>query len=88
MATALVYIAIVLTAMQVGLATTKLGHDQAFQQASYGFMVFSILAPLIVLSVVFLIIGVGYCFHWKHALQDRRKRRDELPHVIPENAKH
>ncbi|KAL8910029.1 MAG: hypothetical protein Q9171_004655 [Xanthocarpia ochracea] len=39
------YLAVVLTAMQVGLATTRLQGSYAFQQASFGFTVFSILAP-------------------------------------------
>lgn len=53
------YIAIVLTAMQVGLATDRLGQNKAFQNASYGFTVFSILGPLILVSLAafgFLII--------------------------------
>jgi hypothetical protein len=45
---AFVYITIVLTAMQVGLATHRLGNDDRFQNASYGFTIFSILTPLIV----------------------------------------
>ncbi|KAI0476686.1 hypothetical protein F4859DRAFT_504245 [Xylaria cf. heliscus] len=44
--TATVYIAIVLTAMQVGLATDMLKDNTAFQRASYGFTVFAILGPL------------------------------------------
>lgn len=39
------FIALVLTAMQVGLATTRLSHNEAFQRASYGFTVFSIVFP-------------------------------------------
>ncbi|KAJ6785756.1 hypothetical protein PWT90_04846 [Aphanocladium album] len=54
LASATVYIAIVLTAMQVGLATESLGHNQAFQSASYGFTVFSILGPLIAASLIML----------------------------------
>jgi hypothetical protein len=42
-----VYITIVLTAMQVGLATHRLCNDDRFQNASYGFTIFSILTPLI-----------------------------------------
>ncbi|KAJ9660143.1 hypothetical protein H2201_007050 [Coniosporium apollinis] len=45
------YITIVLSAMQVGLATTKLQDNGRFQQAAYGFTIFSILAPLIALGI-------------------------------------
>ncbi|CAG1982590.1 unnamed protein product [Fusarium graminearum] len=41
-----VYIVVVLTAMQVGLATETLAKNSTFQSASYGFTVFSILGPL------------------------------------------
>lgn len=47
-----VYITIVLTAMQVGLATDRLGKSDMFQNASYGFTVLSILTPLLVLIVI------------------------------------
>ncbi|KAK0722209.1 hypothetical protein B0T26DRAFT_701817 [Lasiosphaeria miniovina] len=46
MATAAVFIALVLTAMQVGLATERLQGNADFQQASYGFTVFAILGPM------------------------------------------
>ncbi|KAJ6033775.1 uncharacterized protein N7446_007932 [Penicillium canescens] len=47
-----IYVALVLTAMQVGLATTRLGDSLPFQRASYGFTVFSILGPLIAIMLV------------------------------------
>ena len=47
---AFVYITIVLTAMQVGLATDRLAQSDMFQNASYGFTVFSILTPLIIIA--------------------------------------
>ena len=47
---AFVYISIVLTAMQVGLATGRLGQSDTFQNVSYGFTVFSIVAPLIIVA--------------------------------------
>lgn len=53
------YVTIVLSVMQVGLATTKLKDNERFDQASYGFTVFSILAPLIALGIaaaVFLLL--------------------------------
>ncbi|KAK4119814.1 hypothetical protein N657DRAFT_658791 [Parathielavia appendiculata] len=46
MATAAVFVALVLTAMQVGLATELLQTNTTFQQASYGFTVFAILGPI------------------------------------------
>lgn len=53
----LLYITIVLTAMQVGLATDRLKGNAAFSKASSGFTIFSILAPLaIILGVIFLAI--------------------------------
>ncbi|KAM0287306.1 hypothetical protein ACHAO9_007710 [Fusarium lateritium] len=55
MATATVYVAIVLTAMQVGLATEKLGENTFFQSASYGFTVFALFAPLACAGIVFLV---------------------------------
>ncbi len=47
-----VYITIVLTAMQVGLATNRLRQSDIFQNASYGFTVFSILTPLIIIATL------------------------------------
>ncbi|KAK8855037.1 glycosyltransferase family 28 domain-containing protein [Apiospora arundinis] len=47
LATILGYVVIVLSAMQVGLGVDKLQSDSAFQSASYGFTIFSILAPLV-----------------------------------------
>jgi hypothetical protein len=59
MAAATIFIALVLTAMQVGLATERLQDDVAFQQASYGFTVFAILGPLCAFGLVVL----GALFH-------------------------
>ncbi|KAG7286655.1 hypothetical protein NEMBOFW57_008966 [Staphylotrichum longicolle] len=54
MATATVFIAVVLTAMQVGLATERLQGDPTFQQASYGFTIFAILGPICAFALVVL----------------------------------
>lgn len=57
------YILLILSAMQVGLGTDKLKDDDAFQAASYGFAVFSILGPmgavLMFLAVFVVIVGVN-----------------------------
>ncbi|VBB80787.1 Putative protein of unknown function [Podospora comata] len=54
MATAAVFLALVLTAMQVGLATERLQKDTTFQQASYGLTVFAILGPICAFGLVVL----------------------------------
>lgn len=69
-----VYIAVVLGAMQVGLGTDALVGNHAFQSASYGFTVFSILGPLVALGI----IGALFCFmfinNWISAVAFKRKR--------------
>ncbi|KND86058.1 hypothetical protein TOPH_09274 [Tolypocladium ophioglossoides CBS 100239] len=74
LASATVYIAIVLTAMQVGLATESLARNNTFQSASYGFAVFSILGPLIAASLIILAFCCVFVSNWFKAL-DFRKRR-------------
>lgn len=50
-----IYIALVLAAMQVGLATDHLSGSLPFQNASYGFTLFSILGPLIMVLLVAIV---------------------------------
>lgn len=54
LATATVFVALVLTAMQVGLATDQLKANDAFMAVSYGFSVFAILGPLCVFGLILL----------------------------------
>lgn len=54
MAAAAVFIALVLTAMQVGLATERLQSNADFQRASYGFTIFAILGPMCAFGLVVL----------------------------------
>ncbi|KAJ3488537.1 hypothetical protein NLG97_g6182 [Lecanicillium saksenae] len=78
LASVTVFIAVVLTAMQVGLATEALGHNNAFQSASYGFTVFSILGPLIAVALVVLrFIGI-FVWNWVRAFYRMRTRYDKL----------
>ncbi|KAJ3494361.1 hypothetical protein NLG97_g4134 [Lecanicillium saksenae] len=51
------YVVIVLTALQVGLATDSLGHDETFQSVSYGFTVFSILWPFVAAAFILVFFG-------------------------------
>ncbi|KAF7550096.1 hypothetical protein G7Z17_g5935 [Cylindrodendrum hubeiense] len=69
-----VYIAIVLTAMQVGLATTELGGNRAFQAAAYGFTVFSILGPLIFGSMALILFFLMLIDNWITTKANLHKR--------------
>jgi hypothetical protein len=57
------YITIILTAMQVGLGTTALQQDNMFQQASYGFTVFSIVLPVCAVGVGVLLFSWFFVFN-------------------------
>jgi hypothetical protein len=54
------YIIVVLTAMQVGLATSRLYENSSFQRAAFGFTVFSIFSPLITVGIVVVLIALVY----------------------------
>ena len=75
------YITVILTAMQVGLGTTELQQNKAFQQASYGFTVFSIVLPVVVVGVGLFLFSWFFVFHslaTRDFLNTRRQRRREL----------
>jgi hypothetical protein len=69
-----VYVAIILTAMQVGLATDKLSKSKTFMNASYGFTVLSILGPLIIMSLIFLVFLCLFGSNWYATVVFSRKR--------------
>jgi hypothetical protein len=71
------YATIVLSAMQVGLATPWLAEDYAFGMASYVFSVFAILAPLLVIAVLFGVLGVLFTINLLRTLHIRKKRRSQ-----------
>jgi hypothetical protein len=60
----IVYIALVLTAMQVGLDITKLVNNDAFQNTSYGFIIFSILSPIILTVVVMSVLTIFILYNF------------------------
>ncbi|KAH7029105.1 uncharacterized protein B0I36DRAFT_325052 [Microdochium trichocladiopsis] len=59
LATILGYVVIVLTSMQVGLGTEKLAADETFQAVSWGFTIFSMIAPLIAVAAILV-----FAFFW------------------------
>lgn len=69
------YAVIVLTAMQVGLATDRLRPDGVFQRASYGFAVFAIVAPLLAVA---LLLAVFLCLAVSNWTVTRRFQRERF----------
>ncbi|CEJ93273.1 hypothetical protein VHEMI08875 [[Torrubiella] hemipterigena] len=78
LASTIAYIAIVLTAMQVGLATEVLAHNDAFQSASYGFTIFSILGPLVAVALIVIYFCAFVIFNWIKAATRMKKRFSKL----------
>lgn len=73
-ATAAVFTGLILTAMQVGLATNRLSRSEPFHAASYGFAVFSVIFPLLFFGL--LVVGAGYGLAVQRiALHDADKKR-------------
>ncbi|SPO01039.1 uncharacterized protein DNG_03787 [Cephalotrichum gorgonifer] len=78
LAASTIYIALVLTAMQVGQGTDLLASSDAFASVSYGFAIFSILGPLICAALIFVIFALVYAYNW---VKSRRFYRSELQKI-------
>lgn len=78
LASSFIYIAVVLAAMQVGLATEALQSNQAFQSVSYGFTIFSIFGPLAVIGLIISIFCYAFVSNW---VDTRRYRRQRLKRI-------
>ncbi|KAI0398354.1 hypothetical protein F5Y17DRAFT_412012 [Xylariaceae sp. FL0594] len=76
LATVLGYVVIVLTSLQVGLGTDRLTADAAFQDFSYGFTVFSIVAPLVAVVAIVVFVLAMFVSDWRVTMryQDQRFR--------------
>lgn len=74
LAAVLAYVVIVLTALQVGFSVDSLKANSSFQNASFGFTIFSIIAPLgsvcLILSGAFIL----FLFHWRSTKRYEPKR--------------
>ncbi|KFZ08896.1 hypothetical protein V502_09073 [Pseudogymnoascus sp. VKM F-4520 (FW-2644)] len=80
------YVAIVLTAMQVGLATKQLMGNDSFHEASYGFTVFSITSPLVAVGVIGLILLVTAADNVMKAYNHERnniRKPEKLEYLFP-----
>jgi hypothetical protein len=78
LATLLGYVVIVLTSLQVGLGTDKLTENTAFQNFSYGFTVFSIIAPVIAGTGILLVVLVMVISNWMATTKYEGKRFKEM----------
>ena len=74
MAAILGYVVIVLSAMQVGLGTERLASDEAFQAVSWGFTVFSMIAPLIGVAAIFIFVFFFALSNWLATTRYEEKR--------------
>jgi len=77
------YIVVILTAMQLGLATRPLADNDAFHSASYGFAVFSILGPLAATGLFILIYSFLFVYWWVASATYKKRRFREL-HIMPD----
>jgi len=68
-------VALVLTAMQVGLATPPLKDIRAFQVTSYVFTVFAMVAPLGILVGVLFAMALLVLWNWRYTLVLKRRQK-------------
>lgn len=78
LASATIDIAIVLSAMQVGLATKVLADNDAFQSASYGFAVFAVLGPLAVAGLITFVFCYMFVNNLIVAIAYKERRLHEI----------
>lgn len=73
LASGTVFVAIVLTAMQVGQATS-LADNGAFRSASYGFTLFLLLSSLVVAGGILLVFVVVIGCNWAYSVEYHKRR--------------
>lgn len=73
-----IYTALVLTAMQVGLATDPLQSNESFRRASYGFTVFAIISPILAVGFVVAVAVFMLLANWASTSATHRRRFAEL----------
>ncbi|KAI5468001.1 hypothetical protein BGZ63DRAFT_344806 [Mariannaea sp. PMI_226] len=72
------WILLILSAMQVGLGTDRLGGSDAFQAASWGFTVFSILAPMGAVLFMLVIFAIVFWYNLVRTRKSEVLRADRL----------
>ncbi|KAF4887956.1 hypothetical protein CGCF415_v014398 [Colletotrichum fructicola] len=82
MASSTIYLVVVLTAMQVGLGTNMLKQNHAFQRASCGYTVLSILEPLIIAASVVVMLVCLFMNNWMATFRFKRMRMRHIDHDV------
>ncbi|KAJ6021614.1 hypothetical protein N7540_007118 [Penicillium herquei] len=73
-----IYIAVVLTAMQLGLSTDQLKANAPYMTAAYGFSVFAILGPLVACGGIFIVLMVLVVTNWNFQKAKSAKRFKQM----------
>ncbi|KAK5115753.1 hypothetical protein LTR62_000842 [Meristemomyces frigidus] len=82
---ATIYIIVVLTAMQVVLATDSV--EGSFSRISYGFAIFSIVAPLAGIALVIAALLTMFVMNWINTLAAQKRRFQALGLITPRTQK-
>ncbi|KAI0422195.1 hypothetical protein F5X98DRAFT_196158 [Xylaria grammica] len=77
-ATLLGYVVLVLSSLQVGLGVDRLIENTAFMDFSYGFTVFSIIAPVILCVGIFALVLAMFISNWLATKKYEEKRFREM----------
>ncbi|KAJ5722865.1 hypothetical protein N7488_000900 [Penicillium malachiteum] len=73
-----IYIAVVLTAMQLGLSTDQLKANSPYMSAAYGFSVFAILGPLVACGGIFIVLMILVVTNWNFQKAKSAKRFKQM----------
>jgi len=82
----LCYAGLVLTAMQVGLATARLSGDDVFQTVSGQFAVFVLVALVVVAGVILLVVLVSFGYNWWTTSAFHKQRGKQIGVGVAGNA--
>lgn len=69
-----VYIVVILTALQVGLATTRLSENMTFQAVSYELTMLAIPGPAIAIALIVVALCVGFVLNWAWSQNAEKER--------------
>ncbi|KAK0719177.1 hypothetical protein B0H67DRAFT_599076 [Lasiosphaeris hirsuta] len=72
------YAILILSAVQVGLTTTRLATNQVFQSAAYGFCIFAILIPIFTLGLLVIFSAILWAYNVMRTRRFEAKRSKTL----------